>query len=372
MRGPVDELSRSRLEGTLALGCPPCRLFSLCGGLYRRGGALDCMDRCRSCDPATCDRVCPKNPRFHWDVLEVGGFKPTGITPLFQPIEPALLPTFAPQIYGARRGAEPLRAHWVAVPLRQVVVKKGKSYGPRFASLDELRQAFHLAPSTNVILVGIAPDAPIERYWEHRREHRVVELLAELGVALAIVPNYSMFLDDPRTHHLHSRRRSLIVAAEWSRAGIPTVPYLQAVSPPDWDFWLEFLSAHPEVRCVAKEFQTGYANPDRAQMALNGIAELQEKLGRSLHLIAVGGTQFARLIQDRFATWTLIDGNPYLRATRWREARVTSTRIRWRHRPLAEPAALLQHNVDAYRGWIERSSQRGDRQPLTMEAQALG
>lgn len=52
-----------------------------------------------------------------------------------------------------------------------------------------------------------AKDLPLERYWADRRCDQAPEQLDRLGVTLAIGPNFSHFLEVPRTDNLFNRER---------------------------------------------------------------------------------------------------------------------------------------------------------------------
>lgn len=61
-----------------------------------------------------------------------------------------------------------------------------------------------------------------------------------------------------------------------------------------------FLQAHAEITVVAKEFQTGLANQERGEAAILKLAELQTTLGRSLHVVAIGGARYRPQLRAAF------------------------------------------------------------------------
>ncbi len=130
-----------------------------------------------------------------------------------------------------------------------------------------LRRRFGLRDDSQVLLVCIADDRPLERYWAHRRLDDLPARIAKLGLLGVTLPNYSFFSDAPRTHTMWNRRRMFRTGEELSGAGIAVVPHLNALTSEDWRFWKDFLVAHREVDVVAKEFQTGLRDKNKAASA---------------------------------------------------------------------------------------------------------
>jgi hypothetical protein len=349
---PIN-LDDHRLDGdTISAGCFSCPLLKECGGYTRRGGGWSCMDRCRSCD-AKCDLVClKKQSAFARALLEVGGFGFQGIGSLHAPAR-SRLPRYVPVLQHGDIGEVAL--DWVALPFRTMMRIQRGVYGPLAATAAELRRSLGLRPETRIILLGTGKDRPIETYWRYRRRDQVPRRLAPLALECAVAPNYSLFLEDPRPHHLFNRKRGLICADEWSAAGIPTVPYLHTVTLADWTYWERFLLAHPEVDVVAKEFQTGLANPIRGEEAIAQLARMQSKLQRRLHVVAVGAAKFRGALARDFDGWTVIDSVPFMKAVKRRAATPGGRRILWSSAKNEDVADLVAHNVSAYENWLTRA-----------------
>lgn len=308
------------------------------------------MDLCATCDRATCDKVCLKKQAFAWDVREVRGFGFDGIPGLAQPAS-AALPRYVPVIQHGFVQSEDVSLPWAAIPLGRLLrVQKGR-YGPAVPTAAGLRRLFSLSAETRVILLGVGKDRPIENYWRWRRMQDTPRALSALDFAAAIAPNYSFFLEDPRPQHLFNRKRSIICATELSRAGIAPVLCLQAVTPADWDFWGAFLTAHAEVSIVAEDFQTGLAQRERGLPAIERIAQLQDRLRRKLHLLAVGGGQYADTLAGHFDGWTVIDSMPFMKATHRRLAGAIGARVQWT-RLDGHVGEMLEHNVIRWSDWI--------------------
>jgi hypothetical protein len=355
MNGAAD-LRLYRLDGdTISAGCFSCPLLADCGGYTRVGGGWSCMDQCASCSNS-CDRVCMKRPgAFARDVLEVGGLSDRNVGRIEQGIATSELPHYIPVIQHGYAREELLPIPVAAIPLKEIMRSRSGDYAPAVRDRGSLRERFGLDPTTRVIILGTGKDRALEAYWHRRRANRVPTALAALDVDLAIAPNFSLFLDDPRTQHLFNRKRSLICAAEWSTCGISSVPYLHAITRADWDSWERFLGERPEISIIAKEFQTGLSNEERALETLDRIADLESRLGRTLHLIAVGAARFRAAIGSRLARWTILDSVPFMRAMKRRVAiRLRlAPRVSWR-KALSEPVgSLLAHNILTWSDWIE-------------------
>lgn len=338
-----DDLVQARLDaGIMGFGCSSCAFLEDCGGYKRQGGGWSCLDAC-SCDPATCDRVCPRAHGFARALREIDGFDCLGLPAL--PAIEARPPAYVPLIEHGHKRERELEVPWAAVPLRRILGGRGKCYQPNVRTSAELRATFMVPAAAQILLIGTGPDRPIERYWSRRRSERgMLHDLAALGFAVGVAPNYSFFLNDPRTHHLHARKRSLICAVEWGRVGIPPVPVLQAVAHRDWDAWFEILERQQAVSVVAKEFQTGNAAPDRGREAIRQIALLQKRLGRKLHLIAIGGMHFREELAASFDSWTVVDSTAFMKAVHRRRAERWNGKLRWKAARGAAIEDLLDHN----------------------------
>ena len=129
--------------------------------------------------------------------------------------------------------------------------------------------------------------------------------------SLFIGPNYSHFLDVPRSDLLYNRKRQLLCLAELSQAGVSVAPNLSAVMPADWDFWSAYLRDNPQLHHVAVNFQTGYRSRKEGLKAIDRVRRMQDEIGRGLSLLLVGGAQYVQDVAGRFASFTLIDSQPF-------------------------------------------------------------
>lgn len=343
------------VEATVSLGCTDCSLLHECGGYTRASGAWSCEDACAGCNENLCDVVClRKKIEFKLDYAEVNGFGLDGLDAFCQHGLESF-PGYVPVIFHGSMGTTaPLPFDTVAIPLDRVVTSSAKGAKVKFSSASELRAEFCLAANTRVILRGTGQDQPIEDYWQWAKHNALGEQLAALDLFCAIAPNYSVIRDHPRTQHLHNRKRSLLIAEQWSRLSIPTVPYLHALSDPDWPQYRDMLREHPEIRVLAKEFRTGHGNPHLAAHAIDMFVWLQEQLGRTLHLVAIGGSKVWHSLRMKLGkNVSFIDSHPWVPAAYRREASQQNGVLVWKHLPNANPSELLINNVAVRRAMFE-------------------
>ncbi|MFZ1934472.1 MAG: DUF4417 domain-containing protein [Thermoguttaceae bacterium] len=265
------------------------------------------------------------------------------------------LPEYIPLIHHGYRRSKPLEWPVVAIETYEVFRLRRGQYRAIAEIPEELRKAFCLAPNVKILLLGTADDPALERYWENRRSDHAPRQLARLGVLAAIGPNFSHFLDVPRTDNLFNRKRQLICLGELHQAGICPIPHLSAVAPGDWRFWQQYLSKHTSINVVAVEFQTGNKNHTEGRKVLDRLALLQQQAGRSLHLVMIGGGQFVEYAARRFDRLTLVDSAPFMGAV-WRHAFEDRVgRRAWREsfslerQPLDD---LLSSNIHDYSRWV--------------------
>jgi hypothetical protein len=107
---------------------------------------------------------------------------------------------------------------------------------------------------------------------------------------------------------------------------------------------------------VALEFQTGNKNRAEGRKVLDRLTLLQQQVGRSLHLIMVGGGQFVEYAAQRFAGVTLVDSAPFMSAVKRRAFEERVARRSWKEtytlelQPLDD---LLLANVTGYSGCLD-------------------
>lgn len=348
-----------RPHGIVSLSCPGCVLYERCGGIEPERALLNCFDlHCHNnatCVSGNCDNVCPYKPDYLDRLMEVGGLEFDNLPPLVQ--AEADVPRFVPTIHHHYRRNLALACPVVALDTYHVLRLKNNRLEAVASDPAGLRRSFGLHPATQVILRGTAKDPPLERYWAYRRCDQAPEQLARLGVMLAIGPNFSHFLEVPRTDNLFNRKRQLVCLEEMCRAGLSPVPHLSAAQPADWRFWQDYLRDNASVRFVAVEFQTGNANWDEGRKVIDRVAAIRQALGRRLHLLAIGATQFVEYLAARLGEFSLIDSTPFMKAVKRQVFDPTKAKRPWKkvRTEKGQPIDhLTAHNLACYAEWIDR------------------
>lgn len=347
MIGPADSLgAATRPKRTFGMnGCSNCLLLKQCGGhplpMIRD---LGCVNYANRETPVDTDDMNPLFPERFWELWEdVGGLTDYRIGPL-RTLSSAGLPSYMAKFQNRHlKRSRLLDAPVVALRLFDVVRKhKDGTYGAKYATASELRRAYKLRQDTAILLVGVDLDAPIENFWEAHRLPGVLESIRDLGVIGVTVPNFSYFTCVPRFQIMRNWKRILLSAERLSAAGIHVAPHLNANTPGDWEAAYEFLRDHPEVSVVTMEFQTGTrANGEVGQEAFNELVRLQSRLGRALHPLLVGAARFYLEAKKHFATFTVIDSQPFMQAISRQVLTVdVEGRHVWTERPTPEGAPL--------------------------------
>ena len=343
---------RLRPPGPISSGCRTCPIFDRCGGIQHSIPLMNCFDLF-CCGDESCDNVCLHKPDFQQRLLEVGGLRFDDLPPLHQ--EEMSLPRYVPVIHHPYRRQKRLNVNFAALNTYDIFRLKGDEYRAVATTPEEIRRFFRISESATIILRGTAEDADLERYWSHRKTSQVVDQIKNLGVSLTIGPNFSSFLDVPRTDLLFNRRRQLLCLSELSEAGVSVAPHLSATMPADWSFWKGFLRSQHRIQHVALNCQTGYKSPREGRKAINQIIEIQSAIKRPLSLILIGGAQFAHLAAKHFESFTVLDSSAFFR-TVYRHQMSGSSPLKRKFQetwtlegqPLDD---LLQQNVDAHIAW---------------------
>jgi hypothetical protein len=265
---------------------------------------------------------------------------------------------------------EDIELPFAALPTIEVTRARIDS-GGMFQTASQLKSFFHVGRNARVILISVAEDADLERYWEHSIIDSLPGRLASLGIELITSPNFSFPLDVPRTVHLVNRKRSLICAQEFSDAGICVVPHLNAVTQKDWDFWRDFLREHSHIKLVAKEFQTGGRDKRVARWHIDQLRRIEDALGRGIHLIAVGGRRHMRLLGG-LSAFTIVDSVPFMRAIKRRKLGKRDGLWKMNRTPLGGPIdSILRANIAVYSQIVCEDAARLKQCTLALEIDTL-
>ena len=307
--------------GVVPRDCASCLLYGPCGGhpldIIRAIGCANYTDGQAPVDPHDMNPLDEERYWRLWD--DVGGLLDYSIAGI-APIDSARLPTYIPILQHPYSRVEQLEAPIVALHLFQLF-RRGPDgrYCCRFANGAQLRARYRLRPDCQIVLSGVAIDRRLELFWAHHRKDAAAAQLAALGIIGVTTPNFSFFTDVTRYQILRNRKRIVLVMERLSELGVPVAPHLNALTSRDWEFWFELLTDHPTTSVVALEFQTGLSTLPEGRHALAQVADLQQRLGRLLHPILVGGAKYYLDAQALFSRFTVMDSRPFMEAQARRE-----------------------------------------------------
>ena len=214
-----------------------------------------------------------------------------------------------------------------------------------------MRRHFKVADDAQIIMRGTAEDRFLERYWEYRKTDDVAGEVALLNVSLFIGPNYSHFLDVPRSDLLYNRKRQLLCLAELSRAGVSVAPLSCPLG------LLVRIPARPNtiVPC-RRELPDWLTRAQEGKKAIRRVLQIQDEIGPGLSLLLIGGAQYMPDVAGRFASFTLIDSKPFKQSLYRKLFRAEGSRRRWadswtlHEQPIDD---IMQRNVEDYASWVD-------------------
>jgi hypothetical protein len=260
--------------------------------------------------------TCPNNAELFAERLtEIDGTFSVSAPELNVPL--LEFPAYAPKIHNGSGRLRALSVPVAVIPARGLLHKSGNEVSCRFNTLRQVRHHFRISDKTACIISCISTDDDVEAVWDGLKYGCLAEEFARLRAAAVIVPNFSFFIDDvPRVHTLYNRKRICLAARILSDSGCHVIIPLSASTPNDWDFWYALLRENPRMAYVAKEFQTGLCKPTAAKAAIEQLSELQHRLARPLHPVALGGSQFIDSLRLHFERYTIVESRPFLLAAK--------------------------------------------------------
>lgn len=327
-----------------SLGCSGCMQRDLCGGLHVLSGAFDCLSYCCA-TPDACDSVCPRNvSNFVARSREVLGFDQSNV-PSAQRIPAPDLPPLVPMLHHGYSRTQPFNAPAVALPL--YALHDRHTGDPRYMTRDELCRAFRISTGSVIVASGTDVDSSLERWWQlGPQRRRILVHLKHLGVAAVTSPNYSLFSNTPRFDDLHSMKRIAITWHEIAESGIAAALHVNARTAYDWRRWRDFVVEREEITMIAFEFATGASDPHRLRWYSDQLCRLADEVRRPLTLIMRGGASIMCTLSEHFASVTMIDATPLMKALkRQKVVRGATGERRWRRAPGGSSVqSLLEHN----------------------------
>lgn len=219
---------------------------------------------------------------------------------------PAGLPTFIPQVDGSGMSELDCALGWpaYAVGLRRVFSPATHSLYPRWTPTGRTAaDIIGLPAGTRTVLSGYGEDPLVEAFWTARHRDRLLETIAALRFDLVLACNYSIYGNWPRTEHLLNMRRALLLAAEFTAAGVTAIPNLYWFRLEDLQRYADWVAASPPPG-IAINLQTVRENTNWDRWALPGLSWLAENVSADLPVILTGLSR-----ADRIATATALFGS---------------------------------------------------------------
>jgi hypothetical protein len=246
--------------------------------------------------------------------MEVGNWPPLS-TGYLHPPSLTNLPRYLPQLHHTSGFSGEFNLPIVALKASRVVSRfmreprKGSKPAPQ--SPAELREIFQLPSTAQIILISVAKDTPLERYWEWRTVKEIPQRLSQLGISAVTIPNFSYFPEAPPWHTLWNFQRMMRVAEEFSAVGLGVIPHVSAITAAHRQDWARLFREQPHLTMVVREFQTGARTRKGGNAVFDDLRQLREDIGRDLHPIIVGGARYWRELQTHFPSFTVVDSYPF-------------------------------------------------------------
>lgn len=352
--------------------CFECRFAADCSGM-EYPELYGCFSYCAAtCQRVgSCDYTCPNNPDPYLNTVrwaEVGGVGNQGIESIrLSDTKSATLPRYVPRIgrfwkRGRSKGKPaPLETSWAAISLFDILRRSGKSEYKAIAETPiELRRHYSLRDDCKLLLVGVAEDRHLERFWRYHKAFDSSAALAKLGIEVVTPPNFSYFLDIPKTHYIWNRKRLLRASEELSKSGLVVSPHIYATNEFEWKFWVEFYREREHLSLATVEFQTADGTQSRMEDAVERLLWFRDQVGREIHPILVGGRHAAKIVSVGFDNFTITDQNPYMKSVNRMLFRPTENNgIGWRQLRTGESDGIRQHlnfNLRSYAEYIETNA----------------
>lgn len=340
-----------------ALYCSICPLREMCGGLHCKASPVGCEEFCCG-QQQGCTVVCPGNPNFLEQFAEVGGFDLNSV-PRSLSIPVQLPQSIVPLIYHGSKRSERFSGNFVALRMADLIDFRGGH--ARYRSREHLCRAFKIDERSSFIVSGVDHDPIIERIWALGRSRaRVYREIAELGVACATTPNFSMILDVPRSDNLHAMQRIAVSYSEMCDAGLPTALHVNGRTDHDFYRWSEFLAARSEIQAISYEFITGSGLTSRIAKHVKWLNQLPAAAGRSLVCVLRGNPASLDLLTTGYSP-IYIEATSFVKTIKRQvPVRFGNGSLRWRTERTAQSTDLAEIYAANVREIKERLGARYD------------
>lgn len=330
----------------LAHECTTCSFVRECGGLYTTSTLLGCQQHCR-CTPADrnqCQRACICNHKKLVDrIREIHRFDLD--LPRIEPKQLGNFPLLIPVIQaGYLRHAE---CSSEVIGLKMQSLFRLGNGAPLNITRHDLARKFRIRADAKLFVTSIDIDQVLENLWKSPSRKTIFEWIASLDPECVTVPNFSLFCDAVRTEDLYNMKRIAILWHEMESAGIKTAIHLNARTDNDWDRWIGFLKAHPEIRAVAFEFNT-VSNKARRTWYLEKLLKMKQNVDRPLRLLVQGGREFLPRLRAAFESTSTFSTDAYINMVKRKKLAIEGLKLKKRNYSCGTPSDfdhLLDSNI---------------------------
>lgn len=365
----IRDLTDNPMANGMALGCAACPNNDPCGGLCVGAPLFTCFDLCCG-DPGNCTSMCRKRAEDYVEQFhEINGFDIHN-TPRAPRVASTMAQDIVPLIYHGSKRAALLSGAAFALRLSDLInFKKGTL---RFSTRKALAEAYQIPHEASIILSGVHKDHRIEPIWSLGEQRKVIiDALVHLGVSLVTIPNFSVFLDRPRTDDLHSINRIAILFSEFQSAGLPCALHPNGRTIADMENWARFVAERNEVEILSYEFGTGTARKGRRQFHLEALARIASAAGRDIDIILRGDPSVIPFLRNHYRRVIYVETTAFMKAIKRQAAvRTGNDGLSWRSDKTPTDATvdhLVAHNLEERIG-ILRAQYYGERNVLPKAA----
>lgn len=336
----------------------PNTLFSKCAGCLHEKSCDRPVDPCPPLrtfmgKPDT-RMLSPINPDLPKWLASIGGkieldFPfPSAGTPSLPPVLPAI---------ARRLEGRPARLPLVGITLSRVLRSDGTL---RFSSRQAFLHKFGLSLDTQLVLVCIDTDVPLEHFWQCSvTSEAVVDRLAAFGFYAVLAPNYSVFLRRSPLEHSINCKRSLLTAAQLAAAGIPTIPHVYAAGERAQERIVAWLRKNPQITTICRELQT--AKSERVfHDTLMTMRRIVQEVERPLHVVFVGPGSMRRLsvLMEHFPRASFVSAKASMCAGARRAFILAAGRLEAVHHETLVPTRTFERNVRILEHAVEQLHHR--------------
>lgn len=196
------------------------------------------------------------------------------------------------------------------VYLRSVIDRYGNF---KYRTAETLRKGLRLPMSGRLALFATATDALIERAWKNSISRDLWARLATFNFEFVTSATFSVYEDEPRSDQIHNQDRNFRSYGEFSRFGIPCIPFLFFNSSSDLDYQhlIWWLRTHGDVEKVAI-LAHSFSHMTAFERLLIQTRTIANDAGRQLQFVFVGAATIdkVKLVLSEYSNAVFVNTQP--------------------------------------------------------------